>query len=138
MTPRPHDVPNPTLGTLRKYGWTTELWLATMIAQDWHCPICALPFGGTKQPVIDHHWAKGWKKFHPAERRRWIRGIPCRFCNGKYLRRGITLELVRRVVIYLERFERRRPTLPVKPPKPPSKAALKRLEKLRAAMFGEP
>lgn len=113
--------PAPTVSTLRKYGLTAQQWLAMCAAQNHRCPVCGEPFGNRKL-AIDHEHAAGFKArkkrsrngklfrvrvMPPAERRRFVRGILHAWCN-RFVRKWLTLERARRIVAYLEHFERRR------------------------------
>jgi len=98
----------PSKATLSKYGLTEEEWLAILERQGGVCPICKkIPTTG--RFVTDHEHCKGWRKFPPGERKKYVRGILCWYDNHKTLSRGITLERVRNTVVYLQEYEQRRP-----------------------------
>ncbi len=93
-----------SLATLRKYGLTTEGWLAILRSQGWVCFICGR-FPQSGRFVTDHVHVRGWKKMKPVDRRRYVRGVLCSLCNGKIVSKWSHLERVRRAVIYLEAYE---------------------------------
>lgn len=93
----------PSKATLRKYGLDAQAWLAILEAQGWVCAICKrVPKNG--QYRTDHFHAKGWKKMKPENRRKYVRGLTCWWCNKTYLGRGITESRAMNVVLYLRAF----------------------------------
>ena len=95
----------PKPATLRKYGLSLAAWESIAGMQGYVCFVChQVPKSGTLH--VDHFHAKGWKKMPPAERRKFVRGLLCFRCNTSFVGRGVTVERSRRVVEYLERFER--------------------------------
>ena len=101
------DVKVPTQTTLNKYGLSQAEWIDMFMAQDGKCPICH------KEPKtfkggefhIDHWHVRNWKNMLPEERKRFVRGIVCQWCNRSYLSKGINLTKARNMVIYLEKFK---------------------------------
>ena len=79
------------------------------------CPIC-----GRYPPeisfAVDHEHVKGWrdKKLRkvlfntPEKRRKYVRNVTCIACNLKFLPVGLTVEKARRIVKYLEDYEKRK------------------------------
>ena len=95
----------PSAKTLARYGLSIEEW-AALTSTD-ACEICCkLPKTG--RLVIDHEHVKGWKKMPPEQRRTYVRGSLCWYCNAKFLSRGMTLDKARNLVAYLERYEKRK------------------------------
>lgn len=91
----------PTTTTLKRYGLTEAEWRAMADVQNHACYVCRLePKKG--RLCIDHEHAKGWKKMPPEQRKLWVRGLLCFFCNTRYLGRGISIARAKNVVSYLE------------------------------------
>lgn len=97
----------PIKATLQKYGLTEELWIEILQNQGGVCPIC-LKLPSKERFVVDHQHIRGYKEKSPEEKRKFIRGILCWFCNRYYVTRGITIEKAENVVLYLEDYESRR------------------------------
>lgn len=96
----------PTPGTLRRYGLTADDWLAILKRQGGVCAVCrTVPTSG--RLVTDHEHVKGWKKLPREERRRYVRGILCFFCNHNYVGRRITVFKAENVAEYLRRYAQR-------------------------------
>ena len=93
----------PTPATLKKYGLTEQDYTTIWISQNGQCPICGNPL--TKRTNIDHFHVKNWKKLSADERKKYVRGILCFFCNKYYLGKAISVKKARKVVIYLQKFE---------------------------------
>ena len=99
----------PSKGTLRKYGLSTEQWLAILAGQGWVCAVCKrVPPSGRWVTDHFHHQNRTWKKMTAEQRRREVRGIICAFCNSHVVGRFMTLSKAKNVVVYLEGFEARR------------------------------
>ena|SRR3990172_8096558 len=98
----------PTEPTLKKYGLDDQLWLAILRDQGWVCPICKKE-STTGRFVVDHDHVKGFRKMAAEQKRLYIRGICCWFCNHAYLGRGITVEKAQNVVEYLVAYLARKP-----------------------------
>jgi hypothetical protein len=93
----------PSAKTLTKYGMTEVHWHNLASLQYFVCGVCGkLPPSGRLH--IDHEHVKGWKKLPPDQRRRYVRGLACFRCNSQFMRRGLTLELAKSVVDYLEQY----------------------------------
>jgi hypothetical protein len=116
------EAPTPT--TLGKYGFghgpaaLNEVpamdWLLLLDSQNSVCPICKkVPTPnkstGKVRFVIDHEHVRGWKAMPPEQRRLYVRGLTCWYCNHAYLGRGITVAKAKGVVDYLSRYLERRP-----------------------------
>lgn len=105
----------PSQSTLKKYGLSLDEWRAMADAQEHRCWVCRQePTKG--RLCVDHEHVKGWKKMPPEQRKLYVRGLLCFRCNTTFVGRGVTVERSRRVTLYLEAFEARRPPPP--PPKP--------------------
>lgn len=111
------EVSPPLLSTLKKYGLTFDTWKAILDAQGGTCTICK-KIPSTGRTVVDHEHVKNWKKLPPQERVKFVRGILCWYCNGKFLSRGMTIQKAENIVLYLINYQKRRP---VEVPKPPKK-----------------
>jgi hypothetical protein len=102
------NVQIPTEQTVKKYGLDEQGWLRILRDQGWVCPICKKP-SSTGRYVVDHDHVRGFKKMAADEKRLYIRGITCWFCNHSYLGRGITVEKAKNVVAYLVAYAERKP-----------------------------
>lgn len=100
---------HPRPATLKKYGITIEDWIEMYNLNGGLCPICERPL---TQPVVDHLHIRNWKKMKPEKRKRYVRGVPCNYCNRRRLARGMNLKIARNIVAYLERFEKRLNDIP--------------------------
>ena len=94
----------PTRQTLQRYGLTAPEWRATLDRQGGTCVCGNVPKSGTLH--IDHEHRRGYKDLPPEERKGYVRGLLCWFCNSVLLRRGATPERLRAAANYLERYER--------------------------------
>lgn len=99
-------LPSPV--TVAKYGWALEDWLGMLEAQGWACGVCRMETQ-TGKYVTDHEHVKGWAQMPDAERRLYVRGLTCWFCNRYLLARGISVERALSVANYLETYAERRP-----------------------------
>lgn len=98
-----NDLREPKPPTLRRYGLSLDEWRAMAERQGYVCFVCEKE-PSTGRLCIDHFHVKGWKKMPPEERKKYVRGLLCWFCNHSYVGRGITVAKARRVVAYLEAF----------------------------------
>lgn len=96
----------PSKATLAKYGLSEQEWLALLERQGGVCAVCG-KVPSTGRLCTDHEHVRGWKKLPPEERKKYVRGILCFFCNHYYVGRSITVEKARRVVSYLQAYEER-------------------------------
>lgn len=71
------------------------------------CAVCK-KFPKTENTHIDHEHVKSFKNMPPEEKRKYVRGITCWYCNRWVLARGLTLEKSRNVVKYLEDYQERK------------------------------
>jgi len=94
------NIKMPTKPTLAKYGLSEHEFRLIWLRQGSVCPICS-KVPSTGRTNIDHFHIKGWKKLPPEQRKLYVRGVLCWFCNKQYLSRGITLEKARNIVKYL-------------------------------------
>lgn len=97
----------PSQPTLRKYGLTLDDWIAILDRQGQVCAICK------KQPTtgrfcVDHEHVAGFKKMSPEQKKIFVRGLTCWYCNHAYLGRSITIEKSKNVTTYLEEYEKRK------------------------------
>ena len=99
------NITVPTQATLDKYGLSAEEWLQLLANQGWVCPIC----GKDKNRWnTDHEHVAGWAKMEPEQRKRYVRGVLCWFCNHKVVSNLRDSEQVQRVADYLRAYELRR------------------------------
>jgi hypothetical protein len=97
----------PSAATLRKYGLTAEEWLALLAAQGWRCPICTRPAKGLRLNT-DHDHVPTWSKLPPAERKRYVRGVLCAYCNFRRVNSRMPAVEAARIANYLAAYEARR------------------------------
>lgn len=97
----------PAAPTLRRYGITREEWLALMAAQGWRCPIC-LKTGAAVKWNTDHDHVPAWAKRPPAERKKYVRGVLCVYCNFRRVKSRMPSAEARRIADYLAAYEARR------------------------------
>ena len=108
-------VLTPTPATLKRYGLSEEEWRTILERQGGVCFVCELePSKG--RLCIDHDHVKGWKKMPPEQRKIYVRGLLCWYCNNRLLSRGITIRKSRNVTLYLEQYEARRAAALKAPP----------------------
>ena len=108
------SIESPSPATLKKYGLTQEDWQAMLARQGGVCGVCGtVPSPGKNtgkvRLVIEHEHVRGWKRMPPEERRLYVRGLTCWWCNSAYLGRGITIAKAEGVVRFLTAYEARRP-----------------------------
>lgn len=102
----------PAAQTLRTYGLTQDEWIALLQAQGWVCPICEQ---GNDRPKTgkqalwntDHEHVRGWAKMPPEQRKRYVRGILCFYCNRRVVGDRKDPEEAQRVADYLRAFRTR-------------------------------
>lgn len=102
-----HGIRPPTAATLRRYGLTADDWLAMAKAQGWRCPVC-LKSGAAVKWNTDHDHVPGWAKKPPEERRRFVRGVLCAYCNHRRVNSRMPAVEARRIAAYLTAYEERR------------------------------
>jgi hypothetical protein len=68
-------------------------------------------FAESHQKMVDYvstiTMPSGWKKMPAEERKKYVRGLLCWFCNHYYVGRAITVEKASRVVLYLQNYEKK-------------------------------
>ena len=95
----------PSSVTLKKYGLSENEWRQILDRQGGVCAICGkVPAKG--RLCIDHEHVHGWKKKPSDERKKYVRGLLCWFCNHYYVGRCITIEKAQNVVSYLKRYSK--------------------------------
>jgi hypothetical protein len=97
----------PGPATLRRYGITADEWLGLLAAQGWRCAVCHKT-GATVRWNTDHDHVPGWKNKTADERRRYVRGVLCVFCNFRRVNSRMPAIEARRIAAYLEAYEARR------------------------------
>ncbi len=99
-------IQEPTSATLRRYGLSRVEWKGIGIRQGWRCAIChRVPNKG--RFVIDHQHVPGWKKMSPEERKSYVRGLLCNFCNHYSIGRGMTETRAHNLFVYLREYNER-------------------------------
>jgi hypothetical protein len=94
----------PLKATLDKYGLSEDEWVEIFKQQGETCPICKKE-SSTGRYVTDHKHVKGWKKMPPEQRKLYVRGVTCWYCNHWVLSRGITIEKLQNAIDYLKKAE---------------------------------
>lgn len=102
-----HGVKPPAPATLRRYGLTADDWLALLAGQGWRCPICRKS-GALVKWNTDHAHVPGWAKKPPEERKRFVRGVLCAWCNHRRVHSRMGSEEAQRIADYFKAFETRR------------------------------
>lgn len=85
---------------------TKAEWRDLFASQQGCCAICRRKPHEARM-CIDHEHVPGWRKMPPEQRKIYVRGILCFYCNYRRVGRGINLEVARRMVQYLENYELR-------------------------------
>lgn len=98
-------VTPPAQRTLDTYGITQDEWIALLAAQDWKCPVC---LGSDKKWNTDHEHVPKWKDMPPEERKKYVRGVLCFYCNHKRVHSRMTSEMQQRITDYIRAYEARR------------------------------
>lgn len=101
------NIKPPSRGTLRKYGISEPEWYAMLHEQGGCCPICERRFTETMRPCVDHLHAKGFKKMADEDKKRYVRGLLCFFCNKQLIPKGMTTMRAWNVYDYLLAFDGR-------------------------------
>lgn len=99
---------DPKPATLKRYGLTLEEWQAMLARQGGTCAVCRRA-PTTGRLCVDHEHVKGWKAMPPEERKQYVRGLLCFWCNHAYVGRGITVDKAINIVRFLNAYEERRP-----------------------------
>ena len=108
MQNKGNKIKSPSPATLKKYGLTYPEWFSFLVAQEFLCPICKRSFiYDPIRPVIDHYHQRNYKKLPPEQKKKYVRGVCCVYCNQRLLIKGITLQRARAIASYLEKFEER-------------------------------
>jgi hypothetical protein len=101
------EIKPPSQKTLDKYGLSAEQWMAILDGQGGVCAICK-KVPSTFKFVVDHEHFKGFDEMPAEKRRKFVRGVLCKFCNRFYLAKGITAEKARNMAKYLSDYGFRR------------------------------
>lgn len=102
-----HGVTPPADSTLRKYGLGVLDWLALLAGQGWRCPICQKPARAVRLNT-DHDHVPRWKHLKAAERKRYVRGVLCAYCNFRRVNSRMSAAEAGRIAAYLAAYEERR------------------------------
>ena len=92
---------------IRRYGITLEEYHQMFERQGGVCFICGKP-PKSRSLYIDHEHVKGYVKMSPEEKKRHIRGLLCFGCNRYRMAGKMTTKEAKRILEYLENYERRR------------------------------
>ena len=94
----------PSKQTVKKYGLSLKEWNDIADSQNHVCFICnQLP--KSRILCVDHVHVKKFKKMPPEEKKKWVRGLLCRYCNLRVASKAINLEKAKKLVVYLQAFE---------------------------------
>lgn len=102
-----HGVKPPSSTTLRRYGMTAAQWLRLFKGQGWRCPVCRKSGAGVRWNT-DHDHVPGWAKKSDKERRRYVRGVLCAYCNFRRVNSRMPAAEAQRIADYLAAYEARR------------------------------
>jgi hypothetical protein len=97
----------PGPATLKKYGLTALEWLAMMERQGWGCPVCLRKGAGMRWNT-DHDHVPRWRYMPPEERRQYVRGVLCVYCNYRRVNSHMSAAEAARIAAYLAAYEARR------------------------------
>lgn len=97
----------PTAATLRRYGLTALDWLALLAGQGWKCPVCLKGSASTLWNT-DHDHVPTWKHKPAEERKRYVRGVLCAYCNRRRVNSRMPAAEAARIAAYLAAYEARR------------------------------
>jgi len=108
-----HGITPPASRTLATYGLTQDDWIGLLKAQGWVCPICQQ---GNDRPKTgkqalwntDHEHVPGWAKMPPEERKRYVRGVLCYYCNHRRVNSRMASDEAQRIADYFRAYEARR------------------------------
>lgn len=103
---RRRGIKPPSPATLRRYGLNAVEWLALLAAQGWRCPVCTKARGVRWN--TDHDHVPGWAKLPAAERKRYVRGVLCAYCNYRRVNSRMSAAEAARIASYLAAYEARR------------------------------
>ena len=94
----------PSKQTLKKYGLSLKEWHDMADSQNQVCYICnKLP--KSQILCVDHVHVKKFKQLPAKKKKKWVRGLLCRYCNLRVASKAINLEKAIRLVSYLQAFE---------------------------------
>lgn len=75
--------------------------------QAYVCAICGkLP--PSNRLNIDHEHVRNWKKLPAEKRKLYVRCLACSFCNRVVIRKGVTIDKMKRAIKVLEAYEKRK------------------------------
>jgi hypothetical protein len=94
----------PSKKTLDKYGLSEEEWEVIFHSQGDKCPICGNE-SKTGRYVTDHFHIKGWRNMPPEQRKLYVRGITCWWCNKQIIGRGVTVQKLQNAIDYILEFD---------------------------------
>lgn len=91
----------------RVYGITPEQYWKMFQDQNGCCAICLKPSDEEKRILaIDHEHISGFDDLPPEQRGKYARGLLCISCNKNKMA-DVDLEIVKRMLAYLESYSRR-------------------------------
>jgi hypothetical protein len=110
ISPIPPLVRIPKKITLDRYGIDASEWLYIFESQGWMCPICKKKpkTGSPSEFNIDHIHVRNYDKLPPEERRKYVRGILCQWCNRSYMAKHMTEEKAKNIILYLTQYSSRK------------------------------
>ena len=94
----------PSKQTIKKYGLSLKEWNDMADSQNHVCYIC-LKLPPSNILCVDHVHVKKFRKMPAEEKKKYVRGLLCRYCNLRVASKAINLEKAKRLVSYLQAFE---------------------------------
>ena len=73
-------------------------------AQGWQCPVCERRVARWN---TDHAHVPGWRHMEPSERKQFVRGILCAYCNHRRVNSHMSAAEAARIAKYLKSWEKR-------------------------------
>jgi hypothetical protein len=92
----------PSEKTLKKYGLNDLEYAKMFNDQDGACFICGKAPKDGRTLNVDHVHVRGFKKMFPDQRKKFVRGLLCYFCNRFYMAKAMTEEKAIRIIQYLK------------------------------------
>ena len=91
----------------RVFGITKDDYYAIVRLQGGQCPICGKPVPDPAVPVANGNLARRFPVDHNHKTGE-VRGIPCEFCNRRRIGQWTDVEMLRRVLDYIDNPPARR------------------------------
>lgn len=92
----------------QKYGVTVEDYDEILKSQNGVCYICGSE-PKLRRLAVDHEHIKGYSKLDPIDKRKYVRGLLCHFCNRFYMGGKPTVEKFKKCIQYIEKYGNKKP-----------------------------